>query len=252
MANVFPNTLVTGASGGIGEALVRALLASAGTERVYATWHDPDHAKGLAELAEAHPGRLLAMQVDCCDPGSISRMVQRIEVDSQRLHLAINCVGFLHRDGIEPEKHLGQVHADHLLESFRVNSLPTLLLAQALQPLFRHRQPSVLAAISARVGSIGDNRLGGWYGYRASKAALNMYIRTIAIEYRRTCPETRVIALHPGTVDTALSEPFQSGVPTGKLFTPERSATHLLEVIDRLDEDSSGRFYAWDGQEIPW
>lgn len=248
----FGHCLVTGANGGIGLAMVRALLSREGTRRVYATWHDPERADALADLAEDYPDRLAAMQVDCCEPDQIERLVARVREETPNLHLAVNCIGFLHRDGIEPEKSLAQVEPSNLIESFRVNSLPTILLAQGLQPLFRHREPAVLAAISARVGSIGDNRLGGWYAYRASKAALNQFIRSIAIEYRRTCPGTRVVALHPGTVDTALSEPFQSRVPPARLFTAGDSAGHLLKVIDGLDEAASGRFFAWDGQEIPW
>jgi NAD(P)-dependent dehydrogenase (short-subunit alcohol dehydrogenase family) len=126
------------------------------------------------------------------------------------------------------------------------------LVAKHLLPLTPRSGPSLFAALSARVGSIGDNHLGGWYGYRASKAALNMLIRTIATEHRRTRPLGLCVALHPGTVDTALSAPFRSGVPDGKLFTPQQSAAALLDVMNNLGPEANGGFFAWDGSEIPW
>lgn len=113
-------------------------------------------------------------------------------------------------------------------------------------------QPHVFAALSARVGSIGDNRLGGWYAYRASKAALNMLVHTLAIEHQRTHKQGICVALHPGTVDTALSRPFQSGVAAERLFTPDRAAEALLSVMDRLRPQDSGGFFAWDGTPVPW
>ena len=119
-------------------------------------------------------------------------------------------------------------------------------------PLSPRSGKFVFASLSARVGSIGDNRLGGWYAYRASKAALNMLIRTLAIEHRRTRPSGVCVALHPGTVETALSEPFRSGVPAEKLFSPAQAAEALLAVMDRLGPEANGGFYAWDGAPIPW
>ena len=113
-------------------------------------------------------------------------------------------------------------------------------------------QRAVFASLSARVGSISDNRLGGWYSYRAAKAAQNQFTRTFSIEAVRRAPNLIVVALHPGTVDTALSKPFSSNVAEGKLFTTEQSVAHLLNVIDGLQAQSSGRFWAWDGAEIAW
>ena len=119
-------------------------------------------------------------------------------------------------------------------------------------PLFRHQEGSIFASISAKIGSIGDNRLGGWYGYRASKAALNMFMRTTAIEYSRRCPKTIVVTLHPGTTDTNLSLPFQKNVPPEKLFSVERTVTQLLEVMSSLGLKDSGHFFSWDGSRLPW
>jgi NAD(P)-dependent dehydrogenase (short-subunit alcohol dehydrogenase family) len=127
-----------------------------------------------------------------------------------------------------------------------------VLLAKHLVPLLRHGDRSIFATISAKVGSIGDNQLGGWYGYRASKAALNMFMRTAAIEYGRKSPNTIVALLHPGTTDTRLSQPFQRNVPPEKLFSTERTVEQLWTVLNQLGPDNSGQFFSWDGAEIPW
>jgi NAD(P)-dependent dehydrogenase (short-subunit alcohol dehydrogenase family) len=127
-----------------------------------------------------------------------------------------------------------------------------MLLFKQVQPLLKHDDRSILATISAKVGSIGDNQLGGWYGYRASKAALNMFIRTSSIEYKRTCPQAILVALHPGTTDTKLSLPFQRNVPPEKLFTVDRTVSQLLTVIENLTPADSGKFFSWDGSQIVW
>jgi NAD(P)-dependent dehydrogenase (short-subunit alcohol dehydrogenase family) len=141
---------------------------------------------------------------------------------------------------------------ESLTTLFAVNAAGPALVAKHLLPLTPRDRPAKFAALSARVGSIGDNQLGGWYAYRASKSALNMLIRTLAIEHRRTRPMGICVALHPGTVDTALSAPFLSSVPDGKLFSPKRAAESLLAVLDSLGPDANGGFYAWDGTPIPW
>ena len=139
-----------------------------------------------------------------------------------------------------------------LRRSFEVNAFGPLLLAKALEPALPRDLPFHFASLSARVGSISDNRLGGWYAYRAAKAAQNQLLRTLAIEWRRRLPLACVTALHPGTTATGLSEPFRSSVPPAKLFSPERAADQLLEVLAMRRADQSGEFLAWDGQPIPW
>jgi NAD(P)-dependent dehydrogenase (short-subunit alcohol dehydrogenase family) len=133
-----------------------------------------------------------------------------------------------------------------------VNALSSLLLAKHLHGAFRHGRPAVFAAISAKVGSIEDNRLGGWFSYRASKAALNMCLKTLAIEWRRSLPNVSVVALHPGTTDTALSKPFQRNVPSGQLFSPGQTVEYLLQVLQGLETGKSGQFLAFDGERLPW
>nr|MDJ0813799.1 SDR family NAD(P)-dependent oxidoreductase [Woeseiaceae bacterium] len=162
----------------------------------------------------------------------------------------IVATGLLHDGEIQPEKTLRSINAEAMLEVFRVNTVGPILLAKHFLPLLRRDSRTLFAALSARVGSIADNRLGGWASYRASKAALNMLLRTAAIEHKRRWPESIIVALHPGTVDTRLSAPFQGRVPKGKLFTPAYSAERLLEVLNGLDAPDSGGFFAWDGQPI--
>ena len=138
-----------------------------------------------------------------------------------------------------------------LQRCFAVNAIGPALVAKHVLPLLPRQGKSVFAALSARVGSISDNRLGGWYGYRASKAALNQLIRTLAIELARQRKDAVCVALHPGTVDSALSRPFQGGVSENKLFAPAFAAERLLSVIDEIDASASGQLLAWDGQVIP-
>ena len=133
-----------------------------------------------------------------------------------------------------------------------MNSIGAVLLAKQVQPLLKHGDRAILATISAKVGSIGDNQLGGWYGYRASKAALNMLMKTTALEYKRTCPRAIVVNLHPGTTDTQLSQPFQRNVPPEKLFSVDRTVQQLLGVIAGLQESDSGEFFSWNGDRLPW
>ncbi|MGL4542907.1 MAG: SDR family NAD(P)-dependent oxidoreductase, partial [Polymorphobacter sp.] len=164
------------------------------------------------------------------------------------LDLVIVATGVLHDATRGPERSLGALDAGWLAHSFAVNASGPALVAQALLPRLRRDRKTAFAALSARVGSIADNRLGGWYSYRASKAALNQLVRTAALEHARRHPLGLCVTLHPGTVDTRLSKPFQRGVP--ELFTAATSARHLLGVLDRLTPADSGGLFAWDGAAI--
>ena len=160
--------------------------------------------------------------------------------------------GILHDDeALRPEKTWRALDGAALERVYRINAVGPALVAKHFLPLLARDRKSVFAALSARVGSISDNHLGGWHAYRASKAALNMLLRTFAIELARRNPRAICVGLHPGTVDTGLSAPFQANVPEGKLFTPDFAAARLLEVVDRLKPDDSGKVFAWDGQLIP-
>jgi len=246
-------SLVVGASRGIGLGLVAALLEQPASGYVYATGRAPAEAEALQALSARFPDRLRILEADVTRPATLEQAASVVNADAGRLDLLVNCAGVLHEaGGLRPERRLADVDAEHLARSFAVNATGALLLAQHFAPLLRQAGPAVLANLSARVGSIADNRLGGWYAYRAAKAAQNQITRTLAVEMARSAPALVVVALHPGTVDTALSRPFQAGVPAGKLFTAERAAAQLLAVIGSLERTDSGRFFAWDGTEIPW
>ncbi|QIK78832.1 SDR family NAD(P)-dependent oxidoreductase [Sphingomonas piscis] len=222
---------VIGANGGLGAALCDGLEARGfDVVRLSRNGDDGVHVDIEAEASIAAAAARVAEQ------GSLTRIIV--------------AAGLLHNEGLSPERSLKDLQQDRLAKLFAVNAIGPILVAKHFVPLLARDAPSLFAALSARVGSIGDNRVGGWYGYRASKAALNMFIRTLAIEVARTRPLAVCAGLHPGTVDTALSKPFQRGVAAGKLFTPAQSAGYLLDVMDGLTPTQSGRCFAWDGQEI--
>ena len=222
---------VIGASGGIGGALADRLEAAGTT---------------VFRLARSFAGEA---HIDLTDETTIAGAAGALKAKGP-LDLVLVATGYLHSDGEGPEKDWRHLDADELARNFAINATGPALVAKHFLPLLLEKTRAGFAAFSARVGSISDNRLGGWYSYRASKAALNQLVRTFSVELARKRPEAFCVALHPGTVDTALSEPFQRNVPEGKLFTPDYSAERLLEVLASLGPEQSGRCYAWDGQEI--
>ena len=232
---------VIGAGGGIGRAITE-LLAREGFETV--------HALSRRELGSEYQG-VRTDSIDIEHEPSIAAAAEELR-DGAPLRLVLVTTGLLHAAGHQPEKTYRSLDPDLLARSFRVNAIGPALVAKHMLPLLPKSGKSIFAVISARVGSIQDNRLGGWYGYRASKAALNQLTRTLAVELRRQKPDTICVALHPGTVDTALSQPFQGGVEDGKLFTPAYAAERLLSVLNGLSAADSGGFFAWDGQPIPF
>ncbi|MFW5815456.1 MAG: SDR family NAD(P)-dependent oxidoreductase [Wenzhouxiangella sp.] len=256
MLHSFPDSgtaLVIGASGGIGLALVRQLLESERVGQVIACSRSPDRSEGLCTLRQRYGQRLDLMALDVTCPPTIAAAAERLKQARLRPQLVLNAAGLLHdQDGLAPEKRLEDLDLESLQRVFAVNALGPALCLRHFLPLMARDGKAVFAALSARVGSIGDNRLGGWYAYRSSKAALNQLLRTASIEARRRFANVIIAALHPGTTDTALSAPFQANVPDDKLFTPEFVATRLLQVIDELNSDDSGGFFAWDGRPIPW
>jgi len=221
--------VVIGATGGVGRAVADRLEAAGR----YAAVHRLSRAVGLDLEREE---TVLAAAADVAA--------------GPRPTLVLVATGVLH-DGYAPERTLRALDPEHLLRDYRVNAVGPALVAKHFIPLLPRDRRAVFAALSARVGSIADNRLGGWHAYRASKAGLNMLLKTLAVELARTHPQAVVAGLHPGTVDTPLSAPFQKGVAQDKLFTPAHSAERLLQVIDGLTPGDSGGVLAWDGARIP-
>ncbi len=237
--------LVVGAGGGIGRAVLDQLLDDPAFTTVFAWSRKP--------IANSHP-KLRSSIVDITDETTIATAAASATLDeASPLSLVFIATGLLHDDSaLLPERSYKHIDAGSLQRSFAVNTIGPALVAKHLLANFGVKQRAVFAALSARVGSIEDNRLGGWYGYRASKAALNQVIKTLSREFARSRPHAIFVSLHPGTVDTPLSEPFQKNVPEGQLFSRQRAACHLLAVIDRLEPSDTGAFIAWDGLAIAY
>lgn len=234
--------VIIGASGGIGRALVEALGAREDVARIHAlsrSGQSPAHDK-------VSPGT-----IDLLDEKSIAAAAKAIQ-KSGAPDLVIVASGLL-SDGkaLQPEKSFRHQDPEAFQRVFAINTFGPALVAKHFLPIMPRKGRAVFAALSARVGSISDNRLGGWHAYRASKAALNMLIRNYAIEQARRNEAFIAISLHPGTVDTALSAPFQTNVPDKQLFTPQIAAAHLLKVIDQVQPSESGKAFDWAGKEIP-
>lgn len=243
--------LITGARGGIGLALVEALLRDERRWKVYAATRDSSDASELASVAKDNPDCEL-VELDLLNEDSRSSAVEQMQ-KSGRLDLVINTAGILHdADGLRPERRLAEVSVDNMARAFATNASGALMLAQSLEPLLKESADATFATLSARVGSISDNRLGGWYAYRASKAALNMVIRNLAIEWARLKPILKCVALHPGTVRTSLSKPFVGDKEGPGVFSPAEAASNLLRVIFSITDEQSGRLIAYDGKEISW
>lgn len=252
-AATLPETcLVAGANRGIGLALATALLADEDVRRVIAT-HRPDAGlDGLQELSARHGDKLILRMLEFERDDSLEDFTRFLNDQAFSIDFAIHAAGILHEGDLEPEKSFTQCTTGNLRRIFEVNSIGPLMVAQALLKAQPRKHPFTFAALSAMVGSIGDNRLGGWYGYRASKSALNQFMKTLSIECRNRFPYATIIAIHPGTTDTDLSRPFQRGVKPGKLYRPAQSAARILDVLRSVGPDQSGQFLNWDGSQIPW
>ena len=229
--SVDTSAIIIGAAGGIGRALFEALK----DEGSYS------HVIGLSRSQG---------DFDLTDEGSIYAAAQAL-ANIPAPTLIIVATGLLSEGTNGPEKTFKDIDAAWMMRNLAINTIGPALIAKHFLPLLPRDQLSVFAVLSARVGSISDNRLGGWYSYRAAKAALNMTVKNAAIELSRTHKRSICVALHPGTVDTALSKPFQGNVTPGRLFDPERAALQLLDVIETFRPSDSGKCFAWDGEEIP-
>lgn len=246
--------VVSGGSRGIGLQFCTALLArSKGT--VVALCRQPERAEAVARLREQYAGRLHAVGVDLTDEQSIAGAAGAIGALTSRVDMLVNCAGILHDNSpaTMPERSIASCNAEWMHRVYALNAVAPVLLTGALAPLLGAKpseRARIVANLSARVGSVSDNGLGGWWGYRMSKAALNMATRNMAIELKRR--RVLAIALHPGTTDTGLSAPFQKNVKPEKLFSTEYSVDCMLKIVESIEDEHSGHLYAWDGQRIPF
>ena len=225
------SAMIFGARGGIGAALADALE------------QDPNYAQVIRLHRESNP------LLDIMDEASIAAAAAALAGTYPPISMVIVATGVLHSTQKGPEKSLRELDPDWMMENFRINAVGPALVAKHFLPIMAKQGPICFAALSARVGSISDNRLGGWHSYRASKSALNMFIRNIAIEWQRKNPQSIVVGLHPGTVETALSAPFK-GNPAHERFTPARAAGQMLNVLHGLKPEQSGQIFAYDGSLV--
>lgn len=234
------NITIIGSSGAIGSAFTQQLAKLHPDATIHAfSRNEPE------ELAD----HIIHYTIDYNSEACIEESASLASKESP-LDMVIVATGILHNVELMPEKSLRELSAEKFKILFEANTiLPALIAKHFLSKLNRDNR-SIFAVLSARVGSISDNRLGGWYSYRASKAALNMIIKNLAIEIGRRNRQAIIVGLHPGTVDSNLSKPFQGNVPDENLFTPDFSAKKLLEVLENLTTESSGKCFAWDGKEV--
>lgn len=226
--------VIVGASGGIGAAMADVLEQEDEYNRVIRFSRGADSPVSLDLISEE----------------SIASAAHWLKEENIKPSLVFIATGLLHGAQRGPEKSMRELDTDWMLETYQINTIGPALVAKHFLPLMPKEEIIKFASLSARVGSVSDNKLGGWYGYRAAKAALNMITRNLSIEWARKNKRSIIVALHPGTVDTGLSRPFQGNVPPGKLFDPERAALQLLDVLDGLKPVDSGKIFAWDGEEI--
>lgn len=258
------NYLIIGGTGGIGQAMVEQIIKNSLNKpmHIYATYHQ--------RQPDLQADNLSWIQMDVSSEASIQAAIAEVQSQTDHIDWVINAVGMLHSESNGPEKGIRQLEPDYFMQNMAINALPSLLIAKHIKPLLvkpvlkaaegqsgspetlETQSPTIYATISARVGSISDNQLGGWYSYRMSKAALNMGMKTLAIEWSRTLKHVCVVVMQPGTVDTELSKPFQGNVPEGKLFTAEYSAQKLLDVLSSMTAEQSGCFVDWSGATIAW
>lgn len=246
--------IIFGANGGIGQEFVKQALERHAV--VYACSRPSEQldAKTLPHIKAMDNG-LQLVDIDVLNEEHLKSLADKLSNQYGHVDLIINATGILHdSNGLQPEKKIEDFNLDNFNKVFQINTASTALIAKYFISLLKKSEsmPSVFASLSARVGSIGDNRLGGWYSYRASKAALNQIVKTLSIEVARRNKNTAVIALHPGTTDTKLSKPFQQNVKPEKLFSAYYSVSKMFQIIDNLFLEDNGKFFAWDGSTIEW
>ena len=234
------NIAIIGGGGAIGYAVAQELR----------TRHPAASIRAFSRgLPKAEISGVSHQLIDYEDELSIQAAANLASAD-RPIDLILVTTGILHEENLRPEKSLKELSYQNFERLFKVNTITPALIAKYFLPVLSRNKHSIFAALSARVGSVSDNQLGGWYAYRASKAALNMIIKSASIEVARKNPEAIIVGLHPGTVDSNLSKPFQHSSTNSKLFTPSIAANHLIGVLDTLTSEQTGKCFAWDGREI--
>ncbi|XP_041644773.1 C-factor [Cheilinus undulatus] len=260
-----PIALIQGASRGLGLEFCKHILKTKSSAAVIATCRNPDRAAELRGLEGQHPSRLTVLRLDVTREEDIRETAMQVKQSFGQLDLIVNSSAMLHPSG-KGETSLRDVSAQGLISTLTTNTVGPLVMAKHFAPLLQKgrggfgQQPAekakqhsgIIVNITAKVGSIGDNGLGGWYSYRMSKAALNMATRNLSIELGRSRPKVVCVSLHPGTVNTDLSRPYHKNVPKDKLFSTEHSVNCLMSIIDTLNIEKTGKAYSWDGTELPW
>lgn len=241
--------LISGANGGIGSCLVRAASSRWPEAKIFAVARDE---RKLIALGRDLP-HFMALAYDLTHPQGAKAMAEVLAAETDTIDLVIHTLGVLNGLGQRPEKSLKEVDEKALAETFRINTMSAIWLGQAIKPFLQRKNSwGHVMILSAKVGSIGDNELGGWYSYRMSKAALNMGIKTMALEFRRSnCPGA-LVAVHPGTTVTDFSKDYVKNWPAERLATPEMTAERLLKLAEMLEPEHNGKFLHWDGSELPW
>ena len=234
------NIIIIGTSGAIGSSFLKFYENENTDNIIYSLSRKPN---------EGSCGKIINVPIDIEDERSISSASNFCK-ENGPFDLILVATGILSDETISPEKSLRHFNKESISKIFSINTFGPALIAKYFVPLLKKDSPSFFGFLSARVGSISDNRIGGWYSYRASKAALNMIIKSVSIEVARNNPQSIIAGLHPGTVDSKLSKPFQGNVSEGKLFTPDYSVLKMVEVISNLKPENSGNCFAWDGEEI--
>ena len=191
-------------------------------------------------------------ELDIENENSLKDFKDKLSKSKLNLRLVLNATGRLHSEKLNPEKRLQHINKENLIESFSINAFAPILLAKTIEEFINKELEFNFASISARVGSITDNKTGGWYAYRAAKSAQNQLFKSLSIEWARKYPKAIITLLHPGTVNTNLSKPFHKFVPKDKLFSPQKTSSDLIDILRHQKPIDSGKFIAWDGKEIPW
>jgi len=191
-------------------------------------------------------------ELDIENENSLKDFKDKLSKSKLNLRLVLNATGRLHSEKLHPEKRLQHINKENLIESFSINAFAPILLAKTIEEFINKELEFNFASISARVGSITDNKTGGWYAYRAAKSAQNQLFKSLSIEWARKYPKAIITLLHPGTVNTNLSKPFHKFVPKDKLFSPQKTSSYLIDILLHQKPIDSGKFIAWDGKEIPW